>query len=128
MTEKNSRYSSFAVEQSATLEHPTLRTHRAGVGLYDRDANGVLRLRRRVETDLTGATTSISELVAGGVCDLVLLNDGDLTFAKLRFDDRSLETLKRGSLQAGRPACASTLLGGDVGPHSRRRDADARVR
>ncbi len=47
-----------------------------------------------METDLTGAVTTISELVGERVADLVLLNDGDLTFAKLRFDERSLETLK----------------------------------
>jgi aminopeptidase N len=95
LTEQNGRYTSFAIEQSAIPEHPTLRAHRAGVGLYDRDAKGVLRLRKRVETDLTGAVTPITELVGERVCDLVLLNDGDLTFAKLRFDPRSLETIKR---------------------------------
>ena len=94
LAEQNGRYTSFAVEQTAIPAHPTLRAHRAGIGLYDRDAKGVLRLRRRVETDLTGALTPINELVGERVCDLVLLNDGDLTFAKLRFDDRSLETLK----------------------------------
>jgi aminopeptidase N len=95
LTEQNGRYTSFAIEQSAIPEHPTLRAHRAGVGLYDRDANGVIRLRKRVETDLTGAITPITELVGERVCDFILLNDGDLTFAKLRFDERSLETLKR---------------------------------
>ena len=94
LSEQNGRYTAFAVEQTAIPAHPTLRAHRAGIGLYDRDSKGVLRLRRRVETDLTGAITPINELVGERVCDLVLLNDGDLTFAKLRFDPRSLETLK----------------------------------
>ncbi len=94
LAEQNGRYTSFVVEQTAIPTHPTLRAHRAGVGLYDYDAKGILRLRRRVETDLTGALTPINELVGERVCDLVLLNDGDLTFAKLRFDPRSLETLK----------------------------------
>ncbi len=94
LSEQNGRYATFVVEQTAIPEHPTLRAHRAGIGLYDRDAKGVLQLRRRVETDLTGAITPITELVGERVCDLVLLNDGDLTFAKLRFDPRSLETLK----------------------------------
>jgi aminopeptidase N len=94
LTEANGRYTSFAIEQSAIPAHPTLRAHRAGVGLYDRDAKGAIRLRRRVETDLTGALTPINELVGERVSDFVLLNDGDLTFAKLRFDDRSLATLK----------------------------------
>ena len=94
LSEQNGRYTAFSVEQTAIPAHPTLRAHRAGIGLYDRDSKGVLRLRRRVETDLTGAITPINELVGERVCDLVLLNDGDLTFAKLRFDPRSLETLK----------------------------------
>jgi aminopeptidase N len=94
LSEANGRYTSFAIEQSAIPAHPTLRAHRAGVGLYDRDSKGAIRLRRRVETDLTGALTPINELVGERVCDFVLLNDGDLTFAKLRFDERSLETLK----------------------------------
>ena len=94
LREQNGRYMSFAVEQTAIPEHPTLRAHRAAVGLYDRDAKGVIRLRRRVETDLTGAVTPINELVGERTADLVLLNDGDLTFAKLRFDERSLATLK----------------------------------
>ena len=94
LSEQNGRYTAFAVEQWATPAHPTLRVHRVGIGLYDRDATGVLRLRRRVETDLTGALTPITELVGERVSDFVLLNDGDLTFAKLRFDERSLATLK----------------------------------
>jgi aminopeptidase N len=94
LSEQNGRYTAFAVEQTAIPAHPTLRAHRAGIGLYDRDAKGVLRLRRRVETDLTGAITPITELVGERVSDLVLLNDGDLTFAKLRFDERSLATIK----------------------------------
>jgi aminopeptidase N len=91
---QNGRYTSFAIEQTAIPAHPTLRAHRAAVGLYDRDAQGVLRLRRRVETDLTGQVTTIGELSGERVCDLVLLNDGDLTFAKLRFDEHSLATIK----------------------------------
>ena len=94
LAEQNGRYTAFAVEQTAIPAHPTLRAHRAGIGLYDRDSKGVLRLRRRVETDLTGAITPITELVGERTADLVLLNDGDLTFAKLRFDERSLATLK----------------------------------
>ena len=94
LAEQDGRYTTFAIDQTAIPTHPTLRAHRAGVGLYEYDAKGVLRLRRRVETELTGALTPIGELVGERVCDLVLLNDGDLTFAKLRFDPRSLETLK----------------------------------
>jgi len=47
LANRGGRFSSLAIEQSAIPEHPTLRAHRVGVGLYDRDPEGVLRLRRR---------------------------------------------------------------------------------
>ena len=83
---------SFALLQEAPSEWPTLRSHRVGVGLYDATETGV-RLRRRVELDAVGARTEVSELVGERAADLVLPNDGDLTFAKIRLDQRSLRTV-----------------------------------
>ena len=88
-------FTSFAVEQSAPGDHPTLRTHRIAVGLYDRTPEGIVR-RRRVELDVSGARTDVPELVGEVQPDLVLVNDDDLTFAKIRLDDRSLATLVGG--------------------------------
>ena len=88
-------YSSFSVVQSATVEHSTLRRHRIGIGLYD-DVNGRLVRRTSVEVDVEGETTPIAELVGTRQPDLLLLNDGDLTYAKIRLDDRSLETVVSG--------------------------------
>jgi aminopeptidase N len=85
-------YSSFAVEQSAIEEHPTLRRHRLGLGLYDK-VEGRLVLRTSFETDVAGARTEIAELVGVRQPDLLLLNEGDLAYAKIRLDERSLETL-----------------------------------
>ncbi len=70
---------------------PTLRDHRVAVGLYDR-ANGALTRRHRVELDLTGAGVEIAELVGVAAADLLLINDDDLTFAKIRLDESSLAT------------------------------------
>ena len=95
-TVSGDRYASFAVEQTARPEHPTLRSHRIAIGLYDRDPNGGLRRRRKVELDIEGARTEVRELVHERAADLVLVNDEDLTFAKLRFDDRSVATLLDG--------------------------------
>ncbi len=84
-------YSSFTVRQTASSEYPTLRRHRIGIGLYDVvDA----RLVRRdvVELDVTGASTEVPALVGVRQPDLLLLNDGDLTYAKIRLDERSLAT------------------------------------
>jgi aminopeptidase N len=71
---------------------PTLRSHRIGIGLYDlRD--GVLSRRDRVEVDVVGARTRVPELSGVQQPDLLLLNDGDFTFAKVRLDERSWQTV-----------------------------------
>ena len=88
------RYASFGVRQSAAEDFPTLRRHRIGIGLYDRDAAGRLVRRSSVETDVTGAHTEVEKLVGQRQPDLLLLNDGDLTYAKIRFDERSLATVR----------------------------------
>jgi aminopeptidase N len=87
------RYSSFRVRQSAHPDFPVLRRHRIGVGLYDRDAHGRLVRRTTIETDVTGSTTDVAKLVGVEQPDLLLLNDGDLSYAKIRFDERSLATV-----------------------------------
>ena len=69
-----------------------LRSHRIAIGLYDRGPEGLVR-RRRAETDITGALTEIPELAGDQRPDLVLVNDDDLTYAKIRLDDHSLGTL-----------------------------------
>jgi aminopeptidase N len=71
----------------------TLRPHRLAIGLYDKDAGGDLVRRERVELDVVGALTEVPKLVGARRPDLLLLNDDDLAFAKVRLDDRSLATL-----------------------------------
>ena len=88
------RYTSVMVLQEANPDHPILRDHRIAIGLYDSSPHGLVR-RRRVELDVTGASTEVSELVGEQQPDLLLVNDDDLTFAKIRLDDRSRETLIR---------------------------------
>jgi aminopeptidase N len=86
------RYASFAVEQEAPADHPTLRSHRIAIGLYERGATGLERLER-IEIDVVGPLTEVPALVGLTQPDLLLLNDDDLTFAKIRLDKRSLATL-----------------------------------
>src|SRR5579859_602490 len=85
-------FAGFTVLQSAPESHPVLRPHRIAIGLYDRGADGLTR-RRRIEADLTGERTEVPELTGVPVPDLVLVNDDDLTFAKIRLDEHSLATL-----------------------------------
>jgi aminopeptidase N len=90
---EDGRYASFAIEQTAVPEHPVLRNHRLAVGLYSEGPDGLTR-SSRVELDVAGARTEVTELVGHPAADLVLVNDDDLTYAKLRLDPRSLATLR----------------------------------
>ena len=84
-------FTRFAVSQTAAADYPTIRPPRPGVGLYNlRD--GVLARVHYVEADVDGELTEISELIGHAQPDLVLLNDEDLAYAKIRLDDRSLAT------------------------------------
>ena len=85
-------FSSFSVVQSAHPDYPTLRRHRLGIGLYDK-VDGRLVRRTSLETDVEGELSEVKELVGQKQPDLLLLNEGDLAYAKIRLDERSLETL-----------------------------------
>ncbi|AYF32261.1 aminopeptidase N [Micromonospora tulbaghiae] len=85
-------YERVVVRQEAPAAYPTLRTHRIGVGLYDL-TDGRLVRRELIETDVTGELTELSELHGKPAADVLLLNDEDLTYAKLRLDERSMATV-----------------------------------
>jgi aminopeptidase N len=85
-------FTEFAIRQEAPEAHPVLRDHRIAIGLYDRTPAGLVR-RRRVETDVSGERTVVAELTGETRPDLVLINDDDLTYAKVRLDPHSMDTL-----------------------------------
>ncbi len=87
-----SRILGFAIAQSAAPEHPTLRSHHVRVGLY-RLRDGSLARVHQVDAEVSGARTEVPALRGQPAADLVVANDDDLTFAKLRFDPRSTRTL-----------------------------------
>ncbi|MFF9840424.1 aminopeptidase N [Streptomyces sp. NPDC013740] len=80
-------------ELAVLQEGDELRPHRAAVGLY-RLVGGELVRYARAEADITGASTVVAKLAGAEKPDLVLVNDDDLTYCKVRFDERSLETLR----------------------------------
>jgi aminopeptidase N len=89
-------YKSITISQETPLVpagSTELRPHRLAVGLYDISGDS-LKLRKSVELDVTGASTVVQDLAGEKVADLLLINDRDLSYAKLRFDDRSIATLK----------------------------------
>ncbi|MGW7265856.1 aminopeptidase N [Streptomyces sp. NPDC054842] len=75
-----------------TVDHAGSRPHRIAVGLYDHDLtdDGRLTLRGRLELDVPQNTPA----PIGKRPALLLLNDGDLTYAKVRFDPESFATVR----------------------------------
>jgi len=93
---ENDTYKSVAVVQEVPtmpVGSKELRPHRMAVGLYDLIGSKIA-LRKTVELDVAGAKTVVAELAGQKVADLLLINDRDLSYAKVRFDDRSITTLK----------------------------------
>ncbi|MFB8028142.1 MULTISPECIES: aminopeptidase N [unclassified Streptomyces] len=89
------RIAELAVTQEAAASHPELRPHRVAVGLYRLSPEGELVRYARAETDVAGERTVVTELAGAGRPDLVLVNDDDLTYCKVRFDEVSLATLRQ---------------------------------
>ncbi|MDR1999040.1 MAG: aminopeptidase N [Frankiaceae bacterium] len=93
-------YASFALLQTAPTEvaaSNVLRPHRLAIGLYDyvRDGSaedGSLARVQRIELDMHGERTEVPELVGVARPALLLVNDDDLTYCKLRLDPLSLAT------------------------------------
>ncbi|HJQ43016.1 MAG TPA: aminopeptidase N, partial [Jatrophihabitantaceae bacterium] len=93
-------YTSFDIVQSAPNEVATtntLRPHRLAVGLYD-ERDGKLVRVDRIELDVTGERTAVPELIGRAQPPMLLVNDDDLTYCKLRLDDHSFETLRVGGI------------------------------
>ncbi|MDQ6712019.1 MAG: aminopeptidase N, partial [Candidatus Dormibacteraeota bacterium] len=90
-TSQSDTMGSLTIKQEAPPEFPTIRPHRLAVGLYDRKSDG-LQLRRRVELDVAETETPVKDFDGERLADLLLVNDLDLTYAKIRLDERSLAT------------------------------------
>ncbi len=109
------RFATFAVEQLPPLSpvgvEPALRSHRLGIGCYTLSRVGSLEVTHRYEVDITGASTTIDELIGTEQPDLLLLNDGDLTFAKVRLDPKSAATAAAHLGQLSDPLARAVLWG-----------------
>ncbi|MEV7199048.1 aminopeptidase N [Streptomyces griseoluteus] len=95
-TDADGVITSFSVRQEApplpagAKGEPTLRPHRIAIGLYDLDDAGKLVRVKRVELDVDGELTAVPELTGVRRPAVVLLNDDDLSYAKVRLDEESL--------------------------------------
>ncbi|MGW0362593.1 aminopeptidase N [Streptomyces sp. NPDC002990] len=88
----------FAVRQEAPAlpagakGESILRPHRIAIGLYELEDGRLVRTDR-IELDIEGERTAVPELVGRRRPAVVLLNDDDLSYAKVRLDAESLATV-----------------------------------
>ncbi|WP_328326578.1 MULTISPECIES: aminopeptidase N [unclassified Streptomyces] len=90
---------SFAVRQEApelpagAKGEPTLRPHRIAIGCYDLDEDGKLVRTNRIELDVEGERTEVPFPQDTPRPAVILLNDDDLSYAKVRLDEESLRVV-----------------------------------
>ena len=104
------RFTAFAIEQTAPAHLPTLRPHRLAVGIYELRGDAVERVER-VELDVAGPLTEVPELIGKHRGDLVLVNDDDLAYAKIRLDDASLAFVRAHAGRIQDPLARALVLG-----------------
>jgi len=98
-TDENGHVTSFTVLQEAPAlpagakGEPTLRPHRIAIGCYDLDEAGKLVRTDRIELDVDGGRTTVPFPSGTPRPAVVLLNDDDLSYAKVRFDEESLRVV-----------------------------------
>lgn len=80
----------LAVIQESFSEGSSLRPHRMAVAGYSLNEGGSLARIFHEELDVDGERTEIASARGLRRPDLILLNDGDLAYAKIRMDDESL--------------------------------------
>jgi aminopeptidase N len=81
---------SFKIQQSAIAEYPYIRPHRLAIGFYE-EIGGELIRTERFELDVTEVETQVTEFIGKKLPNLVLPNDDDLTYSKIRLDESSLK-------------------------------------
>ena len=90
-TDDQGLISSARITQSFAEGFETLRPHRLAVGLYTIEGDALVRTHR-IELDVDGESTALPQLIGRPAPDLLLVNDDDLAYAKIRLDERSLGT------------------------------------
>ena len=109
---QDGRIISAAIAQSAPDSHPVLRPHHLRVGLFDRHGTSLQR-RRAIELDVEGVRTPVPQMVGERAPDVVLVNDGDLAYAKVALDAASVEAVNRNHM-ALEDALARAVVWGNL--------------
>ncbi len=96
LDESDATIESLKLVQTASADHPVLRPHRLALGFYNEDPDtGRIVRTDRIELDVDGAVTEVPEAAGKPRPALLLINDDDLTYTKIRFDEDSQEFAAR---------------------------------
>ena len=114
----------FSIVQTAVAEQPTIRPHRLAVGFYNLTDGQLVRVHRE-ELDVDGERTDVPALTGLQQPDLILLNDDDLAYAKVRLDPKSLATATD-HLKDFRESLPRTLVWGSAWDAARDGETPAR--
>jgi aminopeptidase N len=90
---KGGKIASFAIDQSASKQFPTLREQRVQVASF-RLNNGQLELVKTVPVTYSGAKTQVKDMAGSPCPDLVYTNYENWGFAKVQLDQRSFQTAR----------------------------------
>ena len=88
-TDEEGRITCLSIEQEAFSEGASLRPHRLAVAGYSLDGESLQRVFHE-ELDVDGASTDVPSAEGVARPDFILVNDGDLAYAKIRLDEDSL--------------------------------------
>ncbi|MFD0704764.1 aminopeptidase N [Alloscardovia venturai] len=93
-TEADGTIEEMALVQTASNEYPVLRDHRLAVAFYEETSEGTVEMTERFDLDVTGKRTVVEAVKGKKRPAFIMVNEDDLTYTKLRFDDKSLEFAK----------------------------------
>ena len=109
-TDDDGTITKLVIEQSAEADYPTIRPHRMAIGFYEDGDEGFARTER-FELDVDGAETEVPEVVGLKRPALLLLNDDDLAYAKVRLDDQSWANALKGLSKISSPLARALVWG-----------------
>ena len=101
----------FQIRQTAPDDWPTLRPHRLAVGFYNPGEDGVLHRVWRTELDIDGEFSPVADAVGQIRPALILINDDDLAYAKIRLDEHSRHTAVENLSQVASPLARALIWG-----------------
>jgi aminopeptidase N len=100
------------LESVTVVQEAGSRTHVIGIGLYDLNTDGRLRQRRVLRAEISGGRTAVPALAGERAPDAIVLNDGDLGYARVRFDPASRLVLTAAALDVGDPVTEAVCWNG----------------